>query len=196
MLTKQQCRELFLTRRMAIEPAEHRRLTGIIATQLLELLHSEPVGWLHSYISEGFRNEVDTTYIRKIVNETLPTHPRWVAPCMLPGSRRMAHYLWDDDTLLVPNRWGIKEPDPVMSQLVDVSELDAVLVPLLGYDQQGHRVGYGGGYYDRFLAECRPDVLRIGLSFFEPIAVISDVDTWDIRLSFCITPTGIYRWPE
>ncbi len=196
MLTKQQCRELFLARRMAIEPAEHRRLTGLIAVRLLKFLPSESIGWLHSYVSEGFRNEVDTTYIRKIVNETLPTHPRWVAPRMLPGSRRMAHYLWDDDTLLVPNRWGIKEPDPLLSQPLPVDEFDAVLVPLLGYDQQGHRVGYGGGYYDRFLAECRPDVLKIGLSFFEPVPVITDINEWDVSLSCCVTPTRIYRWPE
>ena len=115
---------------------------------------------------------------------------------MIPGSRRMIHYLWDEGTLLIHNRWGISEPDPILSQPVEAGEIDAVLVPLLGYDTAGHRVGYGGGYYDRFLAECRPDVIKIGLSFFEPIAAISDVNEWDVRLDCCLTPYTVYTWEE
>jgi 5-formyltetrahydrofolate cyclo-ligase len=196
MPTKQQCRELFLAKRIAIGPEEHRRLTRRIASQLLEFLQSRPIGWLHSYVSEGFRNEIDTTYIRQLINAALPVRPRWVAPRMSPGSHQMSHYIWDDDTLLVPNRWGIREPDPVLSQSVDISEIDAMLVPLLGYDGQGHRVGYGGGYYDRLLAECRPDAWKIGLSFFEPVEAIDDTGPWDIKLDLCVTPSKVYRWAD
>lgn len=173
-------------------------MTESIARQLIGFLSSGSIGWLHSYVAEGFRNEVNTTLIRHIVNTELPlaghASVRWVAPRMIPGLHQMTHHLWDDDTLLVHNRWGIPEPDPVLSPAIEPVELDAVLVPLLGYDARGHRVGYGGGYYDRFLAECRPEVIKIGLSFFEPIEAIQDLNEWDVQLNLCITPDKVHQW--
>lgn len=197
-LTKQQCRELFLNKRISLNPAVHEHQTGLIALHLTEFLSGHTIGWLHTYVAEGFRNEVNTTMIRQIVSTKLPkmgqAPVRWVAPRIIPGSQKMTHYIWDDDTLMVHNRWGIKEPDPILSQSVDAIEVDAVLVPLLGYDRAGHRVGYGGGYYDRFLAECRPDAWKIGLSFFEPVDAIQDINPWDVGLDLCITPSKVYRW--
>ena len=118
----------------------------------------------------------------------------WVAPRIIPGTKIMQHFVWDDATTFMPNRWGIDEPDPISSQPLATQLIDAVLVPLLAFDKQGYRVGYGGGYYDRFLAGCRPDTMRIGVSFFEPIAAISDVNEWDIPLDLCLTPSTLYRW--
>jgi len=66
-----------------------------------------------------------------------------------------------------------------------------VLVPLLCFDRRGHRVGYGRGYYDRFLARCRHDCKKIGLSFFEPLAEIDDVHEGDVELNYCVTPDGV-----
>jgi 5-formyltetrahydrofolate cyclo-ligase len=76
------------------------------------------------------------------------------------------------------------------------AQLDAVLVPLLACDQRGHRVGYGGGFYDRFLAECRPGALFIGLSLLdaEPLAEIADVLPTDVPLHACITPGGVWNF--
>jgi 5-formyltetrahydrofolate cyclo-ligase len=55
-------------------------------------------------------------------------------------------------------------------------------------------VGYGKGCYDRFLALCRPDIIKIGFSYFEPINEISDTDKFDIPLNYCITPERIYEF--
>ncbi len=84
------------------------------------------------------------------------------------------------------NKWGIREPDG--EQTAAPSELDIVLVPLLAFDAQGHRVGYGKGYYDRLLAECRPDCLKIGLSAFAAEERIDDIHPLDVRLDLCLTP--------
>jgi 5-formyltetrahydrofolate cyclo-ligase len=74
---------------------------------------------------------------------------------------------------------------------VPVSKIDVVFVPLLAFDKNGNRVGYGKGFYDNFLAKCREDVIKIGLSFFEPEEIIDDVFKTDIRLDYCVTPFGI-----
>jgi 5-formyltetrahydrofolate cyclo-ligase len=69
-----------------------------------------------------------------------------------------------------------------------------VLIPLLAFDQTGQRVGYGKGYYDRFLANCRPDCIKTGLSFFPAEDKITDTNTFDIAMDFCITPDKIYEF--
>ena len=65
-----------------------------------------------------------------------------------------------------------------------------VLVPLLCFDRSGHRVGYGKGYYDRFLRKCRADCKKIGLSMFDPVDEITDAGESDVRLDLVITPTA------
>lgn len=69
-----------------------------------------------------------------------------------------------------------------------------VLVPLLSFDRRGHRVGYGKGYYDRFLRKCRPDCQKVGLSIFEPIDEISDANENDEPLDAAVTPTATIRF--
>ena len=65
--------------------------------------------------------------------------------------------------------------------------IDVVFVPLLAYDKLGNRVGYGKGFYDKFLSECKPGVVKIGLSFFEPEELIEDLFETDVKLDFCVT---------
>ena len=72
--------------------------------------------------------------------------------------------------------------------------LDVVFVPLLIFDLQGQRVGYGKGYYDRFLGQCKKEVIKIGLSFFEPVATIEDLNPYDIPLDYGVTPNGTFTF--
>ena len=66
--------------------------------------------------------------------------------------------------------------------------------PLLAYDKNGNRVGYGKGFYDKFLAECNPNTIKIGLSFFEPEELISDINTSDVQLNYCVTPNKTFKF--
>lgn len=102
----------------------------------------------------------------------------------------MEHFLWDGLEELQSNRWGIKEPQNGIRILPQ--QLDAVIIPLLAFDQEGNRVGFGKGFYDRFLADCKKDCQKIGLSFFEPIAETIDIDAHDAKLDACITSTKTY----
>jgi 5-formyltetrahydrofolate cyclo-ligase len=93
---------------------------------------------------------------------------------------------------LVPNKYDIPEPPSV--NYIDPQLLDAVFVPLLAFDERGYRVGYGKGYYDRFLARCAQDVVKIGFSYFSALEKIDDIDEFDIPLNFCVTPERLYEF--
>lgn len=70
-----------------------------------------------------------------------------------------------------------------------------VLVPLLAFDRQGYRVGYGKGFYDRFMAQCKLGTRFVGLSFFEPVECINDADAFDQKIHECLLPTGLLKLP-
>ena len=96
------------------------------------------------------------------------------------------------ETRLKENHWGI--PEPVDGSSLDPKLIDVVFVPLLVFDKMGHRVGYGKGFYDKFLKSCREDVIKIGLSYFEAVEQISDVNPNDMVMDYCITPNKIYSF--
>jgi 5-formyltetrahydrofolate cyclo-ligase len=191
--TKQQSRSFFLKERAQLNSTDTDHLNRRIASRLLTILTERSVRYLHCFLADSSRHEVDTFLLRHLLQPKLP-ELMWAAPRIIPGTRIMEHYVWEDATDFTLNRWGIKEPDPITSQGIAVQTIDAVLVPLLAYDRLGNRVGYGGGYYDRFLAQCQQDTVKIGVSFFEPIDAISDVNGWDIQLDLCVTPSTLYRW--
>ncbi len=104
----------------------------------------------------------------------------------------MKHYLLTDNTKLVVNKYGI--PEPAGGIEIPVKNIDVVFIPLLAYDQEGNRVGYGKGFYDRFLSQCKSDVVKVGLSFFEPEEEIIAKNSQDIALNSCITPKKVYHF--
>ncbi|MDM8566133.1 5-formyltetrahydrofolate cyclo-ligase [Candidatus Halobeggiatoa sp. HSG11] len=96
----------------------------------------------------------------------------------------MESYYLDMNTELTKNSWGISEP--VNAHKCHDDKIDMILLPLLAFDKQGFRVGYGKGFYDRFLLKCRPDIIKIGLSQFAPIDKIDDINEYDIKMDFCV----------
>ena len=108
------------------------------------------------------------------------------------GRQQIIPILVNDDTLFETNAFGVDEP--VGGIDLDPLDIDLVIVPLLCFDERGYRVGYGKGYYDYFLKSCRPDCLKIGFSYFDPVPEIEDVAEHDVRLNFCITHDRMYAF--
>ena len=108
------------------------------------------------------------------------------------ASRKMTHFLLTDNTKIRKNEYNI--PEPVDGIEVPSHKIDVVFVPLLAFDKKGHRVGYGKGFYDKFLSECKPDIIKIGLCFFAPEELITDIFKGDIKLDYCVTPDSIYSF--
>ena len=107
-------------------------------------------------------------------------------------TREMTHFLLTDNTKIKKNKYNI--PEPVDGIEVPTHKIDVVFVPLLAYDKFGNRVGYGKGFYDKFLSKCKPETINIGLSFFEPEEFISDIFPDDVKLNFCVTLNKVYNF--
>ena len=107
-------------------------------------------------------------------------------------TRKMTSILLTDTTIIKKNDYNI--PEPVDGIEVPSNKIEVVFIPLLAYDKTGNRVGYGKGFYDKFLAECHTNTIKIGLSFFEPEELISDVTTLDIQLNYCVTPNTVIKF--
>ncbi len=187
-MLKKDLRSLYKNKRDLIDDESLTNSSLSIANGLLKL----PV-WSHDYyhiflpISEN--KEIDTTFVLSILqgkdkNVVLPK---------VVNKTTLEHYLLTDSTRLKKNEWNI--PEPVDGIEVPIRKIDVVFIPLLAFDKKGNRVGYGKGFYDRFLAECREDVIKIGLSLFPAEEeLITGTFSNDIPLNFCVTPSTTYSF--
>jgi 5-formyltetrahydrofolate cyclo-ligase len=144
---------------------------------------------VHTYLPSLKLQEADTSLIISYLRFKNPALAV-VVPKIDIHSGNMVHYHFDPGAEKITNDYGIDEPETGI--VIPESEIDLVLVPMLAFDTKGYRVGYGKGYYDKFLSLCRPDVIRAGISFFDPVQKIGDINDFDIPLHFCATPHQLY----
>jgi 5-formyltetrahydrofolate cyclo-ligase len=195
MLTKAALRRAALPRRQALTKAEVAQRSQLLSEHLFRHFPVAQWRWLHVFLPLARKNEPDTwSIIHRIWAEQLPT--RLAAPVVQPDGISLKHYALTATTPLVASRWGIPEPVAIPVTEVRPAQLDAVLVPLLACDRHGQRVGYGGGFYDRFLAECRPDAVFIGLNMLDdaPVPALADVLPTDVPLHAYLTPGGVWNF--
>ena len=159
-----------------------------IANQLLSL-YIWDYNYYHIFLPIEEKNEINTEFILNILNGK---DKHIVISKSNFETLSMTNYLLTDNTKIKKNQYNI--PEPTNGLEVDNYLLDVVFVPLLAFDNYGNRVGYGKGFYDRFLSQCRPDTIKIGLSFFDAEVKISDADAKDITLDFCVTPRQVYQF--
>ena len=187
-MTKSELRKIYLEKRGDLSPAVRAEQSRRIAELFFEHFDLVRIRNLHLFITiEKFR-EVDTSPILSRIWSDF-SHIRTSAPRVDFATGEMESVVFTAESELIENSWGIREPsggEPLKPEMIDM-----VLVPLLCFDRRGHRVGYGKGFYDRFLKKCRPDCVKIGLSYFPPIDEIADVNPGDIMLDYSVTPSGI-----
>ncbi|MDG5490464.1 5-formyltetrahydrofolate cyclo-ligase [Psychroserpens sp. SPM9] len=187
-MTKSELRKVYKSLRKTLSETQIESLSLDIANQLLTL----PI-WKHEFyhvfLSITEHKEVNTDYILNILSGK---DKHIVISKSDFSTLKMSHVLLTDSTKIKKNKWLI--PEPVNGIPIASSQIDVVFIPLLAFDESGHRVGYGKGFYDTFLSECQPETIKIGLSFFESVDQISDVFEGDIRLDYCITPQQVYTF--
>ena len=189
-MTKSELREIYLNKRKAISAAEHANQSHLITQTFFEKIDLQNVRSLNCFISLKHKGEVET---KDIFERLWQDHPRikTFAPRINTQTDELESVAINGQTNLIENKWQIAEPEGATT---DPASLDLVIVPLLCFDESGHRVGYGKGFYDRFLAGCRRDSTKVGLSFFSPSEQIDDIDEFDIRLDFCVSPNELFRF--
>jgi 5-formyltetrahydrofolate cyclo-ligase len=189
MNTKAELRHRMRARRLQLSAAEVAARSAALAAQFFAAFPVAEWQQLHTFLPIPRQHEPDTWLIIRRVWQDCP-QLQVLVPVVQPDGHSLLHYALTPDTALTPNRWGIPEPGAGRPPVAP-GPLDAVLVPLLAFDEQGQRVGYGKGFYDRFLA-AHPEARRIGLSLEPPVPRIVDAWPGDVPLHACVTPERVW----
>lgn len=188
-MTKKEIRKKYKTLRAALSTDEIETMSLAIANQSLSVDIWANQSF-HLFLPIAEQKEVNTEYLLQIL---FGKDKNVVISRTDFDSLSMHHVLLTDSTTIKKNKYNI--PEPVDGFPVDDQQIDVVFIPLLACDKQGNRVGYGKGFYDSFLEKCKADVVKIGLSFFQPEDEITDIWPGDIPLDILITPEEIFHFP-
>ncbi len=187
-MTKKELRSLFKQKRVEISPAELDNKSEMICNCLFSKFQLSNKT-ISLFLPIDHQKEINTY---SILEKGLSLDVKIALPKTISQSDNLKHYLYDSMAQLALNSYGI--PEPTDGILVKPNQFDYVLVPLLAVDKSGFRIGYGKGYYDRFLKKCSSNCIFIGLHLFEEFSEIDDLNKYDIPLDYCITPTQIIHF--
>lgn len=189
-MNKQELRIDYKEKRKAISAKDKLKLDDLMLLQFQQLYFDEEVTTLLTYWPIEQMNEPNTLLYTSYLKFAIPGL-RIAYPVANFSTGIMEAILVTDDTVYTTNSFGITEPKD--GTVLPADEIDLIFVPLLICDQQGYRVGYGKGFYDKYLAQCRQDIISIGFNYFAPIDKIDDANEFDVPLNYCITPDNIYE---
>jgi len=190
-LVKEKIRTQVLAQRAAWTRSQFWLLNNDLLNQL-EKFNWENTKCLHIFLPVTKNKEVDTFEILSFFKTNFPIIEIVVSKTHFKTKTITPIYFDYENTVLVKNKYEI--PEPLYGKECPIENIDTVLVPLLGFDLSGNRVGYGAGFYDRFLAQCNPEVLKIGLSLIPPFDAIEDANEFDIPMDYCITTEKIFQF--
>lgn len=190
-LTKFELRKRYLHKRKALSSNDILHLSEKICKNITRyFLNDGRDKNIHLFLPIKNQNEVDLWFLIRMIfaeNKDNIFIPKVVK------SELQTHIL-TQDTILKENKWGILES--ISEPCLESIKFDLVITPLVYCDNEGNRVGYGKGFYDRFFAKINKDAIRIGVNFFPPKERILDVSGTDIALNFLITPEEIFSFNE
>lgn len=191
-MKKEDLRILFKQKRSELTYQMKSKLDDLLLIQFQKLPIDIPSNIMSYIIKEG-SNEFDPQYIIDYClfknlgnNISFPVMMRDI------HSAEMIAMTASAGTEFITNSYGI--PEPTQGNEISPELIDMVIIPLLYFDKSGNRVGYGKGYYDRFLKKCRKDCLKIGFSYFSPTEPIEDINKFDVPLDYGICPDAIYEF--
>ncbi len=179
-MTKKELRKIYKEKRKSLSTEQITDFENIIYSKIKEL-DFQKVSFAHIFLPIKRLHEINTY---PIIHYLWSLDVRTVICKSDFSNNSLSHFIYDENTLLEENKWNI--PEPINGSQIAPQQIDLVFVPMLISDELNYRVGYGKGFYDRFLAECRPDIQIIGLNYFKPIKNIQDKNKYDIPLDTVI----------
>ena len=187
-MLKREARSVFKEKRMALSGNERGKLDDLLLIQF-QTAELPFIETLLTYWPIEENNEPNTHLFTEFMRFRNPE----VKVCYPKSNFEVGHMravITDIDTPFSKTIWNILEPQS--NDEVKPEKMDMVFVPLLVFDKTGFRAGYGRGFYDKWLASCRPGCIKIGFSYFEPIESLDDRNEFDVPLNFAITPQNVY----
>lgn len=185
-MTKAEIRTLFKAKRAQLSPYDITKISAQVQALVLDYF-SFSSKYVSIFLPIEQQKEISTYgLLEDIILKG--GHPILSKANFKDHSLTLYHY--EHPSQLEISSFGI--PEPKHGRTILASKLDYVFVPLLGLNSEGQRVGYGKGFYDRLLKQCKPDCIFIGLHLFDEFTEISDLNPNDIPLHLCFTPGGVY----
>ena len=160
-LKKQKLREEILKRLHSISKEEKEKKGKALKNKLFSLKEFKKAKCVMFYVSKHY--EVNT---HEMIDESIVMGKKVVVPVTLKEEKMLKpSELRDREKELIKGHYGIHQPREEHIRLVSLEEVDLMVVPGLAFDKSGHRLGHGGGYYDRFLEKAPPTIFTVGLAF-------------------------------
>ncbi|WP_185860619.1 5-formyltetrahydrofolate cyclo-ligase [Blattabacterium cuenoti] len=188
-MNKKKLRKKYLYMRKSISQKEIRKMSYEIFFHLKEIFFIWGKTYYHIFLPIREYKEVDTFII---INFLLKKEKCVTIPCSNFCKLSMYNCLFHKNIILTKTKYGILEPIPMHQSIVSISLIEVIFIPLLIFDSKGYRIGYGKGFYDRFIPLCKKNIIKIGLSFFYPIKKIKDIHKNDLLIDIGITPHHIF----
>ena len=187
MKTKKQLRILYQNKRDKLSINKIHNLSIALSNKCLEI----PI-WnfenFHIFLTSLTKKEIDTSILLSVI---MAKDKQAIIPRIV-NSKKLEHVLLTDQTILKNNVLEI--PEPQNGIIISPKIIDVVFVPLYIFDLNGNRVGYGKGYYDRFLKECKKNIIKVGISLFEPVTLIREIKEHDVKLDYAVTPNSFFSF--
>lgn len=195
-MTRQELRRKLQQIRRNTPDAEQQHAATAVAEKLLSRLSGLPSTRTRVAVYKSFAGELPT---QPIIEQLWQRGFQTALPVLHPFAP--GHLLFLDYTPTTPmthNKYGIEEPELNCASVVPLSRIDVLALPLVGFDHRGNRLGMGGGYYDRTLAQWhkgqQPSLHPIGLAYDAQQVERIPHEHWDIPLPDIITPSKHWRF--
>lgn len=182
-MKKAEARKYYLEKRKALSRDAVEKRSVSIKEQFFNSTDLTTISLLHVFIPIQKFNEVNSWLI---IEEVWKFYPHIKIATSITKKDALSHVLIDSNTIFIEDKWGIPTPQNCIE--VQANEIDLVVTPLLSFDKNLQRVGYGKGYYDKFFSDCKPEVKKIGVSLFSVMEeLIEDTNHFDIALDIIIS---------
>lgn len=180
---RQQCRAA----RHALSMQQHEQYAQQILQQLKQVKHYQEANTIGSYLSTD--QEASTHLIHQ---DCWESNKSLLLPTVIDKTR-MVFSEYKRDDMLIDNHWGIPEPKiDSQTSLTPLHHIDCLLIPMVGFTEQGQRLGFGGGYYDRYLQDKKTNPICIGLAYDAQKLTEIPFETWDISMNIIVTEEKTY----